>query len=200
MGRTPASVTSTPRKLEKISEASRSAYEETPFKDSIISEISEFEGIAEAEINLNQSENSRHSNEDVLDRPPLENYVTQTSGFTKSKRKPLATPAKITNRPAVEEEDIPEEPRTPIRRLRDAQERIMTPVKIFASRVKTRVENSYLIQSELLSSIFLIGIVGVSLILAAINFAGKPPAGNYSIPTNANISNMVFDQGEGRHV
>lgn len=200
MGRVSASVTSTPRKLEKISEVSRSAYEETPFLESIISEISEFENEAEEEINLNSSENSRHSNEDVLDHPPLDNYVARPNRITRNPNQAVHTPAKIPERPAAEEEDLQDEPRTPIRRLRDVQEKIMTPVKIFASRVKTRVENSYFVQSELLSTIFLIGIVGVPLLLATINSAGRPDNKNYLIPSNANISNMVYDEVEQTHV
>lgn len=73
----------------------------------------------------------------------------------------------------------------------------MTPVKVFASSVKTRVENSPFVKSELLNTLFLICIVGFSLLLAAINFAGKPPAQNYRVAPSAEIDHMTYNQAEG---
>lgn len=83
--------------------------------------------------------------------------------------------------------------RTPLKRFIDAQQRIMTPMKNFASKVQRQVESSYLIKSEWFGTIFLIWMVSAFMLAGAINFASKVPSENYKLPENHFIKYMEWN-------
>lgn len=200
-GTTPISMNSTYFKIDKIYEEPKPAQEEVPKKEpSIISEINHKEEDFEAEVKLSKSDDIKYSEESIPNTPSDQHFAMRTRGYENSRFNAEVPSPKIKLIKMQEFEDSPEERTPPSRGRRLINERIMTPMKMFASIVKNKVENSYLIQSELLSTVFLLGIVILSLVLAAINFAGKSPPENFYFPQNGNFSNMIFDSTENNLV
>ncbi|CAI2362924.1 unnamed protein product [Moneuplotes crassus] len=191
-----ASATSTPKKLDIISEALRSEYEETPYNGVVISEISEREEVSS-------------SDREICEEPyPFSPDTPENTRDQLRKRNGRPTRMEIKDHTPIRSilrqprEDIqnPEERRTPLKRLIEMQQRFMTPVKKFASRVQSRVEGSYLIKSEMVSTILLISMVTAFMLAGAINYAGKVPAANYRFPVNATIKHMEYDNLERAYV
>lgn len=198
------SVTSTPKRLAKISEVSRSALEDTSEKNrSIVSDIDESEKERiEKEVLMTRSDPSKDSHQSIPDfifrspntRSKTKEYVTMRHN-DEMKKSPKIKFERV-------EDDRSDEGRprhyynaiyTPIKN------RIMTPIKRITTNGFNKVTNSYIFRSETIGTIFLLIMVGISLGLGTYNHVSKKSMKNYEFEDNIHVPYLTRVHNDNKH-
>ncbi|CAI2362999.1 unnamed protein product [Moneuplotes crassus] len=179
-----SSVNSTPRRLDPSPDPPKNEYPKASYRGAIVSEISDAVHESEEDPPSFSNDNPEHF---------IQNRVRKRNGRSTMGEMHEGTHPKVIMKLPTEDIEAHDDRRTPLKRFIDAQQRIMTPVKNFASKVQRRVESSYLIKSEWFGTIFLICIVSAFMLAGAINFASKVPFENYKLPGNHTIKYMEWN-------
>lgn len=196
-----SSAKASPYKIEKISEITDSALEETPGDEveRIIAEIKEEEkDELEDEVLLSRSDDSRNSPisipDDISNRPLTRSmrkrYIQDRNrGLGEAPVTRIEFEPEIVSTPSVES---PEHHRvySPIR------ERVMTPIKFLTRSIQRQVKRNHFINSEHFTNAFLLGIVFLSLMIWSVNELSRIPEANYEIDPKARIPYMWNDHGK----
>ena len=198
------SVTSTPKRLESISEVSKSGLEYTSDKNiSIISDIEESEKERiEKEVQLSKTD-SPESNSDYLNKSLNTRSMTKELMFKRHINDAKRTPKIIKFERVLDDSD---EERNHIGRTRKyynaiytpIKNRIMTPMKRITSNSYNKVANSYIFKSETITTIFLVVMVGISLLLGSYNHISKGAKINYEFEDNVSVPYMMREATDSK--
>lgn len=198
------SVTSTPKRLEKISEASRSALENSSDKNrSIVSDIDDSaKERIEKEVLMTRSDPSKDSHQSIPDyifRSP--NTRSKTKEYVARRHnEELKNPLKIKFERAADDHSEEGRPRhyynaiyTPIKN------RIMTPIKRITANGYNKVTNSYIFKSETIGTILLLIMVAISLGLGTYNHISKKSMKNYEFEDGISVPYLTRVHNDNKH-